>query len=80
MKKGTLIGEGREAEVFLQGKNQVLKLFRTEVSTERINLEYNICELVQNHYKYAPKVFEKINLNGRKGIIYEFVFFKKQSK
>lgn len=73
MKKSTLIGEGRDAEVFLWGKNHVLKLFRTEVSIERIDLEYRISELVQDHYQYAPKVFGKVNLNGREGILYEFI-------
>ncbi|NHJ21704.1 MAG: aminoglycoside phosphotransferase family protein [Candidatus Lokiarchaeota archaeon] len=73
MKKGALIGEGREAEVFLWGENQVLKLFRSKVSAERIDLEYKISELVQTHYQYAPKVFGKIRLDDREGILYELI-------
>ncbi|MFX0009453.1 MAG: aminoglycoside phosphotransferase family protein [Candidatus Hermodarchaeota archaeon] len=73
MKKETLIGEGREAEVFLWSENKVLKLFRKDFSTERIDFEYNISELVQKHYKHAPKVFGKITVNDREGILYEFI-------
>jgi tRNA A-37 threonylcarbamoyl transferase component Bud32 len=73
MNKGALIGKGRDAEVFLWGENKVIKLFRTEVSKERIDLEYRISELVQKHYQYAPKVFGKINLDNREGIVYEFI-------
>ncbi|MFX0074228.1 MAG: aminoglycoside phosphotransferase family protein [Candidatus Hermodarchaeota archaeon] len=73
MKKGALIGEGREAEVFLWDENKVLKLFRSEVSIERIDFECKISELVQDHYQYAPKVFGKIRLGDREGIIYEFI-------
>ena len=68
-----LIGEGRESEVYLWGKNQILKLFRTDVSEERIDFEYEASELVQKHYEHAPKVFGKIEVNDRRGILYEFI-------
>ncbi|MBY8987150.1 MAG: aminoglycoside phosphotransferase family protein [Candidatus Lokiarchaeota archaeon] len=73
MDKNNLIGEGRESEVFLWGNDQVLKLFRTEVTEERIDFEYKISELVQKYYPHAPKVFDKIHVNGRQGILYEFI-------
>jgi aminoglycoside phosphotransferase (APT) family kinase protein len=73
LEKNILLGEGRDAEVFLFGKNQVLKLFRKDVSIERIDFEYSVSELVQKHYQYTPKVFGKIEESGRQGILYEFI-------
>jgi len=68
-----LLGEGRESEVYLWDKMQVLKLFRTDVSKERIDFEYEASELVQKHYEHAPKVFGKIEVNDRQGILYELI-------
>ena len=73
MEKYNLLGEGRESEVYLWGKKEVLKLFRSDVSKERIDFEYDASELVQKHYEHAPKIFGKIEINDRQGILYELI-------
>ena len=73
LEKGTIIGQGRDAEVLYWGKNQVLKLFREDRSKTFVEFEIKTGELVQKHYNYAPKVFGKIKINIREGILYEFI-------
>jgi thiamine kinase-like enzyme len=76
MEKGSIIGQGREAEVIFWDNNKVLKLFREGLSLEYVDFEFKIGQLVQKHYQFAPKVFEKITHNKRQGIIYEYILGK----
>lgn len=73
MKKGTLIGKGREADVFYWGNNQVLKLFQEGTSKNYIEFEFNLGKLVEKYYKFAPKVFEVLKIDNRGGILYEYI-------
>lgn len=73
MDKGTLIGKGRNAEVIYWENNQVLKLFWEGIPKDRIAIELKVSELVQKYYEYTPKVFGKVEMNNREGILYEFI-------
>jgi uncharacterized protein (TIGR02172 family) len=74
MKKGTLLGKGRDGEVLYWGNNRVLKLFWEQVSEEKIEFEFHVSKMVQNHYDYTPKTFDnKIEVKNREGIIYEYI-------
>ena len=73
LEKGTLIGQGRDAEVLYWGNTQVLKLFREKILKNEIEIEFKASQLVNKYYKYAPKVFGKVEINNREGIIYEFI-------
>lgn len=79
MEKGELIGKGREAEVLFWGNNQVLKLFWEGTKAEYVDNEYKLGQLIQQYYKFAPKVIERTFINDREGIIYEFVNGKSMS-
>ncbi|HWT76541.1 MAG TPA: aminoglycoside phosphotransferase family protein [Mobilitalea sp.] len=69
--KGKLIGEGNTAEVYSWGENEILKLFRQKFPYEGIDREYNVSKAVESFSLPVPKVGQMIDLDGRRGIIYE---------
>ncbi|MHB8131337.1 MAG: phosphotransferase family protein [Mobilitalea sp.] len=74
MGKGKLIGVGNTAEVFAWGEKEILKLFRTEFFAEGIDREYRISKEVEKLGLPVPRVGEMIEVEDRKGIIYERIF------
>ncbi len=73
MEKGDLIGRGRTAEVLYWGNNRVLKLFNQDISLELIDYQYKVDSLVGNIFSNCPKAFDKIEKDGRIGIVYEYI-------
>lgn len=71
MKIGKLIGQGRTAEIYAVGENDVIKLYRKEMKSEAIEYEFKIAQIVQNAGLNVPKVKELIDIDGRKGIRFE---------
>ena len=73
MKKGDVIGKGREAEVIYWGNNRVLKLFYKGFSNDIIDYRYKVDTLIGKIFPNCPQAFEKIEENGRIGIVYEYI-------
>ena len=73
MEKGEVIGKGREAEVLYWGNNRVLKLFYKNFSSDIIEYRYKVDKLIGEIFPNCPIAFEKIEENGRFGIIYEYI-------
>ncbi|MFX1233881.1 MAG: phosphotransferase [Promethearchaeota archaeon] len=73
MKKGTIVGKGREAEVIAWDDGYVLKLFYNIVSRQRIEYEFKVNILVQKVFDNCPKAFKIIEENERIGILFEFI-------
>ncbi len=71
--KGDPIGVGRIAEVFAWGDDHVLKLFRPEFPQEWADYEAEIGRAVHAAGVTSPAVGEVIEIDGRKGIVYERV-------
>lgn len=71
MKKGALIGKGMTAEVYEWGRNQVLKLFFDRFKDEWVDYEAKIGTAVHEAGVPSPEVFDTIELEGRRGIIYQ---------
>lgn len=69
--KGNLIGEGNTAEVYFWGENEILKLFKQKFPCEGVDKEYQVSKSVELLGLPVPKVGRMIELEGRKGIIYE---------
>lgn len=69
--KGQLIGEGNTAEVYLWGEKDILKLFRQKFPNEGVEKEYSVSKAVETLGLPVPRVGQFIELEGRKGIIYE---------
>lgn len=69
--KGQLIGEGYTAEIYSWGEKEVVKLFRKDFPEEDVIREYDLCEIIEALGLPVPKVRQLIDLEGRKGIIYQ---------
>ena len=73
MKKGPLIAEGRTAEVFAWGEDQILKLYRPGFPPEDAEYEYRKALASQETGFAVPEVGELVNVEGRAGITYQRV-------
>jgi hypothetical protein len=73
MQKGMLLAKGRTAEVFLWGDDRVLKLFYQWCPQDWINREASMAAKVSQTSVPAPECFGSIEVDQRKGIIYQRV-------
>jgi uncharacterized protein (TIGR02172 family) len=73
MKKGPLIGTGRTAEVFAWGEDRVLKLFMEWCPQSWIEREERFSRVIYESGLPVPAVEDIIEVDGRKGIIFERV-------
>jgi tRNA A-37 threonylcarbamoyl transferase component Bud32 len=73
MQKGSLLGQGRTAEVYAWGDFQVLKLFFTTWPVDWIHQEARVARLVHEAGLASPATSELIEVEGRLGIVYERV-------
>jgi tRNA A-37 threonylcarbamoyl transferase component Bud32 len=73
MEKGPLIGTGRTAEIFAWGDDRVLKLFMDWCPHSWIESEERLSRVVYESGLSVPAVEGIIEVDGRKGIIFERV-------
>lgn len=66
----TLLNQGRTAEIFEYGEDQILKLFRPGFPITAIEQEYKTA-LVINNLQLGPQFFGETIVDGRMGLIYE---------
>lgn len=71
MKKGALIGEGMTAEVYKWGSDKVLKLFFEKYTDERVQYEAEIGRIVHSAAAPSPAVYDVIEVDGRRGILFQ---------
>lgn len=71
---GKCIGSGACAEVFEWGKDKAIKLFRSNTDENAINKEYNNAVTVWKNGLPTYRPYEKVELEGRLGIIYERIY------
>ena len=72
LKLGKEIGKGRTAEIYEWSEGKVIKLFYKEFS-EAVDSEYQINLKVQDVYTNVPRAYDKMEIDGRQGIIYEYI-------
>jgi uncharacterized protein (TIGR02172 family) len=65
------IAVGRTAEVYPFENGKVLKLFFPSIPQSWIDKEVDTGRYIQDAHLPVPKVFEKVRLNNREGVIYE---------
>lgn len=65
------IAFGRTADIYEYGSGKVLKLFHADFPTNRIEMEYQKAMIISNSLKLVPKIYKKVSLDGREGIVYE---------
>lgn len=70
---GELLGEGREAEIYLQGDGTVLKLMRDAAHGERVRREASACSALRHSAGIAPRVLGTVTRDGRPGLVMERV-------
>jgi len=73
MRKGPLIAEGRTAEIFAWGEDQVVKLYRPGFPSNGAEYEYNKALASQETGFAVPAVGEVVRVEGRAGITYQRV-------
>jgi aminoglycoside phosphotransferase (APT) family kinase protein len=69
-----LIGQGRIAEIYAWGKDHVLKLFREWCHPDWVDDEARIARAVHATGIRAPAVGQVVEVDGRRGIIFERVY------
>jgi uncharacterized protein (TIGR02172 family) len=73
MEKGELLGSGMTADVYKWGPDKVLKLYKDKYNEEWIKREAEITKRVHEAGVPSPSVFDMIEIEGRKGVIFERV-------
>ena len=68
---GGLIGQGREAEIFAWGNDNVVKLFRGDMPLNVVEHEHEVCQSVVRQGLPAPRVGDIVNMDGRYGIVFQ---------
>lgn len=76
MVKGDLIGKGMTAEVYEWGRDKVLKLYFDRFGDEWVDYEAGIGNAVHKAGVPSPAVYDIVNVDGRKGIIFQRIFGK----
>ena len=71
MKKYKLIDQGRTAEVYDIGNEQILKLFLISMPLPAIENEYNIANAIKDFNMPIPKFFGKMEYENRIGLVFE---------
>jgi hypothetical protein len=66
-----ILGQGYTADIYPWGENRVIKLFHKGISESSIKREFFVSKLVETLGLNVPKVFERRQYRGRKGILYE---------
>lgn len=67
----TLLAEGRTAEIYVWGAKHVLKLYRDWCPSDWVEYEARIAHAVYEAGVPSPAAGEIVELNGRRGLIYE---------
>jgi aminoglycoside phosphotransferase (APT) family kinase protein len=65
------IAMGRTAEIYSYGEGKVVKLFFSTTPQSWIDKEIKIGKYIQEAKLPVPKVFNKVSINNREGIVYE---------
>jgi Ser/Thr protein kinase RdoA (MazF antagonist) len=71
--KGPLLAEGRTAEIYAWGEDQILKLFRQGWPERSCQYEHRMALASQQTGYRVPAVGDLIEIDGRQGIIYQRV-------
>ena len=70
---GKPIAEGRTAEIYAWGDGHILKLFRTWCPAHWVDFEARVAHIVCDAGLAAPSAGDVVEIEGRRGIVYERV-------
>ena len=64
---------GRTAEIFAWQGDKVLKLFLPSIPVDWIDQETETGRYIQGAHLPVPKLYERVTVSGREGLVYERV-------
>jgi aminoglycoside phosphotransferase (APT) family kinase protein len=73
MQKGALVGQGRTAEIYAWGDDQVLKLYREFAPAHWVDQEWRVGHVLMEAGLAVPAVGDLVESDGRRGLLYERV-------
>lgn len=73
MQLGKLVGKGRTAEVYQYGEGKIVKLFLDWCRPAWVEREYRAACVVQSTGLPVPQASELVEIDGRRGIVYQYV-------
>ena len=68
-----IVGKGATSDVFLLDDQRVIKLFNKNYSKDAVDYEADIARKIQDLNIPAPKIYGTVTVDGRYGIIYEYI-------
>jgi uncharacterized protein (TIGR02172 family) len=71
LKNAALIGKGRTADVYAWGEGRILKLYHGGLPATLIEHEYSVTRAAQAAGVPVPAVFELVEIEERRGIVFE---------
>lgn len=72
METGRLLGKGSTAEVYEWEQDKIIKLFFDKYChDDQVNYEANVSRIVYESGVISPAVYDTVEVDGRKGIVYE---------
>ncbi len=76
MEKGALLGKGMTSEVYEWDHDKVLKLYFSTFGEEWVAHEEKVGRIIYEAGVSAPAVYDRIELDGRKGLVFERIIGK----
>ncbi len=73
LRGAALVGKGFRADVYAWGEGRVLKLFNSRAPRDRAEREYRAARAVHAAGLPAPAAYELVEVEGRRGIVFERV-------
>lgn len=73
LKNLPLLGRGATAEVYLYSQDKILKLFLEHYRLEAVQYEWDLAQKVQERNAYVPRCFDILQVEGRFGIVYQYI-------
>lgn len=74
LSRDSLIGIGRSAEVYAWQEHQIIKLFYADFPPEFVEVEMSKSRMISSLNLPTPKFIGMVEIEGRKGLIYERVY------
>jgi uncharacterized protein (TIGR02172 family) len=73
LEKAALIGKGLTADVYAWGPERVVKLFQNWRPASDVEREYRVSRILHSAGLPVPATYEMIEVDGRRGIVFERV-------
>lgn len=66
-----MIGQGNTAEIYQIDNNKIVKIYRSGFSKYAIEKEYQNSIVAMNNLEFVPKIYGRISMGDREGIVFQ---------